>query len=283
MSISWLLALGVAAAVLPLGWALVMRLQKSAAAISASIEATADRDLADAFIFIDSRRLARASAGAALALAVLAALLQAGPLATIALGATALLGPSLLLRRLKSRRQHRLVAQLPDAMLRLASLLQAGNSLSQALARMAETQAPPLRDEWTLMLRRIRMGERSDAVFELLPARILAPEAHLFATTVRVALELGGGLAAALVKLADSTRRRLEMQDRILAITAQGRLQGLIVGLLPLLMIAALTAMDHAAMSALWTKSWGWAALGLLVVLETCGFILIRRIVRIDV
>lgn len=280
---SWMLALGVALTIVPLCVALVLRVQKSAAAVSASIEAAADRDLADAFIFVDSRRLARASAIAALALATLVALLRAGPLLAIGLGAVVLAGPPLLLRRLKSRRQRRLVAQLPDAMLRLASLLQAGNSMSQALARMAETQAPPLRDEWMLMLRRIRMGERSDAVFEVLPARILAPEARLFATTVRVALDLGGGLAEALVKLADSTRRRLEMQERIRALTAQGRLQGLIVGLLPLVMIVVLAVMDTAAMSALWTRPWGWMALALLVVLEVCGFILIRRIVRIDV
>lgn len=263
--------------------AVAARVKRSAAAIGATIAATAERDLADAFIFVETPRLARWSAIAALGLAATALWLRIGPIFALCLAVTVIAGPSVLLKRLKARRQRRLVNQLPDAMLRLASLLQAGNSMSQSLARMAETQAPPLRDEWTLMLRRIRMGERSDAVFELLPQRIAAPESHLFATTVRVALDLGGGLSEALVKLAESTRRRLEMQERIRAMTAQGRLQGAIVGALPIAMIGVLTIMDRAAMSALWTRSWGWAALGLLSVLELCGFILIRRIVRIDV
>lgn len=283
MNTAWLLALGVGLTILPLGWAIAFRVKRSAAAVRTSIESATDGDLADAFIFVDPRRLARFSATGALGIAAAAALLRAGPLLTLSLAGLVLGGPVLLLRRMKTNRQRRLANQLPDAMLRLASLLQAGNSMSQSLSRMAETQAPPLRDEWSLMLRRIRMGERSDAVFEQLPTRIHAPEARLFATTVRVALDLGGGLAEALVKLADSTRRRLEMQDRIRALTAQGRLQGLIVGLLPLGMIAVLSFMDGAAMSALWTKTWGWLALGVITVLEISGFLLIRRIVRIDV
>jgi tight adherence protein B len=175
------------------------------------------------------------------------------------------------------------VHQLPDAIQALAALLRAGHSLGQAATTLAETQPRPLRDEWRLLLRRLRMGERADAAFESLAARIDAPEARLFATTVRIAVDLGGSLAEALENLAEATRRRLEMQARIGALTSQGRLQGVIVGALPLLLMAALTAMDRGAMALLWSRPAGWAALVVLACLEICGFVMIRRIVRIDV
>jgi tight adherence protein B len=127
------------------------------------------------------------------------------------------------------------------------------------------------------------MGERSEAVFEQLAQRVAAPEARLLATTVRVALDLGGSVSEALLRLADSTRRRLEMLERIRALTAQGRLQGLVVGALPLLMLLVLQVMDGRAMRLLWTTPGGWAALAVLVALEACGYVLIRRIVRIAV
>lgn len=280
---AWTVVLMSAFAAGLLAWALSRSTPRLAAELRARADHIADGELADAFIFIEGRRLLQFSAAAAGLVTLLAALSGAGPAGMSGVALAALVTPRVLLRKLRQRRQRRLVRQLPDAMQALASLLQAGNSLPQALARLAETQPRPLRDEWRLLLRGLRMGERSDAVFEQLARRIDAPEARLLATTVRVALDLGGSVAEALNRLADSLRRRLDMLERIRALTAQGRLQGAIVGVLPLLVLLALLALDGEAMSLLWTTFTGWAAIALLVVLELCGFVLIRRIVNIDV
>jgi tight adherence protein B len=78
-------------------------------------------------------------------------------------------------------------------------------------------------------------------------------------------------------------RARLAMEARIRSLTAQGRLQGLIVGALPVLLMAVLFVMEPQSMSVLYTKPLGWAALLLIAILEAAGFILIRRIVNIRV
>ena len=72
------------------------------------------------------------------------------------------------------------------------------------------------------------------------------------------------------------------MRERIDALTSQGKLQGLIIGLLPLLLMLALAVMDPAPMRLLFTTPMGWAILGLIAALEATGFLLIRRIVSID-
>jgi tight adherence protein B len=278
-----LLGLGAATVVVAAGWGIMQRMRGSARAVGTAISTAVDQELADAFIFVDGSRVLWCSAAAAIAFAALALLLQFGLVLSLGLAAALVLLPRALLKILRRRRQAQLLRQLPDAMQALAALLKAGHSLGQAMTALAETQPRPLRDEWRLLLRRLRMGERPDTVFDQLPARVEAPEAKMFATTIRVALDLGGSVAEALENLASSTRRRLEMQQRIQALTAQGRLQGAIVGSLPLVMLAVLTAMDREAMKLLWTSATGWAALGLLAALEVSGFVMIRRIVRIDV
>jgi tight adherence protein B len=278
-----LLGLGAATVVVAAGWGVMQRVRGSARAVGTAISTAVDQELADAFIFVDSARVLWYSAAAALAFAALALLLHFGPVLSLSLAGALVLLPRAFLKILRRRRQAQLLRQLPDAMQALAALLKAGHSLGQAMTALAETQPRPLRDEWRLLLRRLRMGERPDTVFDQLPARVEAPEARMFATTIRVALDLGGSVAEALENLASSTRRRLEMQQRIQALTAQGRLQGAIVGSLPLVMLAVLTAMDREAMKLLWTSPTGWAALGLLFALELSGFVMIRRIVRIDI
>lgn len=279
MLIPGVAALAMVASLLALG----LRVARTARVLNEAVERVVDRDLADAFIFLDGRRLLRATAVVAVALAAIAYSFDLGATGSLLLGAAFLVLPRLWIAILRARRQRRLVAQLPDAIQALAALLRAGHSLGQAAATLAETQPRPLRDEWRLLLRRLRMGERADVVFESLAIRIAAPEARLFATTVRIAVDLGGSLAEALENLADATRKRLEMQARIGALTSQGRLQGVIVGALPLLLMLALTLMDSAAMQLLWRRPAGWAALALILCLEVCGFVMIRRIVRIDV
>jgi tight adherence protein B len=282
MTTPWLATLAAVAMMAAL-LALALRVTRSARGIHRAVARVVDDDLANAFIFLDGQVLLQVSASAAAALAVIAYLTSLNLASTGVLIGAMLIAPRLVLSRLRSRRQQRMLRQLPDAIQALAALLRAGHALGQAAATLAETQPRPLQDEWRLLLRRMRMGERADTAFELLAQRIAAPEARLFATTIRIALELGGSLAEALEHLADATRRRLEMQARIAALTSQGRLQGMIVGALPLLLLLVLSTMDAQAMQLLWTRPGGWAALGVLLCLEVCGFVMIRRIVRIDV
>jgi tight adherence protein B len=278
----WMLPTGAAVAVVACGGVLTFRMRSSARGVRGALSAV-DHGLADAFIFIDERQLLRGAALIVLLLAGATVFLPLPLWSTVALTVACLGAPRIAISILKARRQARLLAQLPDTMQALASLLRAGHSLGQAVIALSETQPRPLRDEWRLLLRRVRLGETPDAVFQQLPSRITAPEASQFASTVRVALDLGGSLAESLENLSRATRRRLEMQERIAALTSQGRLQGLIVGCLPLMLLAVLTVIDGQAMSLLWSKPAGWAALALIVAFETCGFLLIRRIVRIDV
>ena len=73
------------------------------------------------------------------------------------------------------------------------------------------------------------------------------------------------------------------MELKILALTAQGKLQAWVVGLLPVFLLWVLNRMEPAAMSQLWTTQLGWGVLAAVLVMEFIGVLLIRRIVAIDI
>ena len=99
----------------------------------------------------------------------------------------------------------------------------------------------------------------------------------------QIARDLGGGLAEALERFSSMLRRRLALEDRIRALTAQGRLQGVIMGALPILLGGVLMLMEPETMSLLFSEPAGWAVCALVVALEAVGVVLIRRIVNIEV
>ena len=105
----------------------------------------------------------------------------------------------------------------------------------------------------------------------------------MLVATLGIARDLGGGLADALERLGASIRRRLVMEDRIRALTAQGRLQGIVMGALPIALGAVLFVLEPVQMRKLLTEPVGWLTIGGVVLLESAGFLLLRRIVSIRV
>ena len=100
---------------------------------------------------------------------------------------------------------------------------------------------------------------------------------------MRIAIETGGGLAETLERTGHTIRNRLQIEGKIVALTAQGKLQAWVVGLLPVLLMLVLDWMEPAAMAMLWHTRIGWATLCIIGLLEITGIYVIRKIIAIDV
>lgn len=242
-----------------------------------------DRDLAELFVFVDPGRFALWNTAALLALPLLTFLVARSWLATLLAAGVVLLLPGLVYRRLRRARRLRLQQQLPDAASALASALRAGLGLGQALEQVPRFQPRPIAQEFALALREQRLGVPLERALANLAARAGCRDVELLVATLSIARDLGGGVADALDRLAASVRRRLAMEERVRALTAQGRLQGVIMAILPLLLGIALFALDPARMQRLFDHPVGWVTLALVAGLELAGWWAIRRIVSIDV
>lgn len=241
------------------------------------------KDFANLFLFVDAATLVRASAYAFVAMLALGLMLTQSVPAAVAAAAATWAIPSAVVRILRRRRLERVLRQLPDALDAWAMSLRSGMAAQQAIAQLAQQQPPPLSQEFMVMSREQRVGVSLDRAMHALVERVPLPEIALLATTVRVARESGGSLAESLDRLASNLRRKLAMQDKIRALTAQGRIQGLVVAGLPLVVMSALWWLQPRAMQPLLSTAAGWATLGAIAALETLGYCLIRRIVRIEV
>jgi tight adherence protein B len=255
----------------------------AAARYGASVRAVGDEGFADLFVFVDPGRLRIASATVVVVLMVFAWVGGAPPLVAAVVGGAGLAAPSILRNWLRRRRERQLLRQLPDTLAALAGALRAGLGLGQAIGTLAEQQPAPMRHEFALLLRKQRLGMPLDRALDELAIRTPRAEFRIFVTATRIARELGGNLAESLDRLADTLRRKRAMEDRIDALTSQGRLQGWIVGVLPLALMAVLNALEPEVMGRMFTTSSGWAVLVGIAVLLGTGGLLIRRIVRIDV
>lgn len=235
------------------------------------------------FLFIDPRQLFIANLAVMILGALLAWLASGSALmAAIAFLALALL-PRILYAWMRRRRLSRFEEQLPDTLMMLSGALRAGLGLSSAIAQIVAEAEAPLSQEFTLMLREQRLGVTLEQSLANLARRVPTQTTVLVVSAMRIAGETGGGLAETMERTAHTVRSRLQMEGKIRALTAQGKLQAWVVGMLPMVLMLVLNKMEPEAMALLWDTRVGWATLAVIAVLELMGIYVIRRIVAIDV
>lgn len=239
--------------------------------------------LSELFLFIDPAQLWLASLVCAALGGVLAWTLAGSWLAGLLAGGLATRLPGILVETLRRRRLLRFERQLPAALMSLAGGLSAGASLAVALKHIVEQSEAPLSQEFGLMLREQRLGVPFAVALDHLHERVPSEATVLVTAALRVAAQTGGNLAEALERIADTLRDRLLLQGKIRALTAQGRMQAWIVGALPMLLALVLNRLEPEAMAVLWSTPMGWAVLAVVLLLETTGVMMIRRIVNIDI
>ena len=191
--------------------------------------------------------------------------------------------PRIIYARMRRKRLRQFEEQLPDALLLLASGLRAGLSFHTATTQVVAETEPPLGQEFSLMLREQRLGVPQDQSLASLVHRVPTPTTVLVTAAIRIALETGGGLAEMLEHTANTVRLRLQMEGKIAALTAQGRAQAWVTGLMPFFMMMVFDSMGQDTMGFLMHSQIGWATIALILFLEGVGVYLIRKIVRIDV
>ena len=235
------------------------------------------------FLFIDPKKLFLANLAVMALGAVLVWLLTGSlVLAIPSFFALALL-PRLLYGWLRKRRLRKFEEQLPDALMMLSGGLRAGAGLTSAIQQLVAEAQNPLAQEFSLILREQRLGVTMEQSLNNLGRRVPTQTTVLVVSAMRIASETGGGLAETLERTSVTIRSRLQMEGKIDALTAQGKLQAWVVGSLPVALMLILNKMEPEAMGMLWHTRLGWATLVVLAFLEFMGVYLIRRITSIDV
>lgn len=235
------------------------------------------------FLFIDPRKLFAANIAVMSVGGVLVWLTTGSALLGMVVFAGLALMPRLLYKWMRLRRLQKFEEQLPDALMMLSGGMRAGVGLNSAMQQLVREAQAPLSQEFSLMLREQRLGVTLEQSLSNLNRRIPTQTTTLVVSAMRIASETGGGLAETLERTSHTIRSRLQMEGKIRALTAQGKLQAWVVGFLPIALMLILNKMEPEAMSLLWNSRTGWATLVVIAFLEFMGIYVIRKIIAIDV
>jgi tight adherence protein B len=197
--------------------------------------------------------------------------------------AAATLIPLLVLNLKKNQRMKKFDQSLPDALDLMSRSLRAGHSMGAAIEIVAEEGTEPLRTEFARVHQQQALGlPNRDALLQL-GGRVPSTDLQVVITAMLVQKETGGNLVEILERTAAVLRDRLRIQGDIRTRTAQGRLTGAILCLLPLVMYALINVANPGYTRVLIDDPTGrkmtYAGIGMIVM----GGLLIRKIVRIKV
>jgi tight adherence protein B len=279
---SFLVLLLAAGAVFFLAVVVIGVLQRAFAEYEARYLAKRVTDLSEMFFFVGAGQLVVLTV-AVTSVGVAMGLLFFGPIATAVLGAAGLLTPTLLVRFYRARRVMLFERQLVDALVGLASALRAGMTLYQAMEEIARTSQAPLSQELALVVREIRLGTPTDEALENLAQRVESDDLVLVVTATSTARSLGGNLAEMYDTLSATIRERFRIEGRIRVLTAQGRLQGLVMGAMPVLVWLGFDWVRPDLTRPMMHHWFGTLVVLLVVVMELLGALFIRRIMAIRI
>lgn len=202
---------------------------------------------------------------------------------SIVFGAAGFFAPRLSLKVYKARRVKAFSDQLVDALGTLNNALRSGFALPKALATVAEESPKPLSQEFKIVCQELRLGRDLEEAMRNMHGRVPSEDLDLLITAIGIATEVGGNLTEVFDKIAHTIRERHRIEGRIDSLTAQGKMQGLVIGLLPLFLVAAMNAIDPEMLVPLYTTWIGFGVIALICVLEVLGFFFIRKICNIEV
>ncbi len=141
----------------------------------------------------------------------------------------------------------------------------------------------PISEEFGLFLRELTVGVDYNTALDNLAQRMPVEELNLVTSAMKISREVGGSLADVLYRLGDTIRRKIEMEGKIKALTAQGKAQGVVMTLLPVGMAVMLFYIDPEPMSYLFTSWQGWVVCFVFTVCIFLGYHFIKKIITIDV
>ncbi len=191
--------------------------------------------------------------------------------------------PKWWLKRRIAKRNRLFEMKLTDLTLGLANGLRAGAALPQSLELVSRDLGGPMTEELTLVLHEYRLGMDLPESLNRLCERMPCEDLSLLVTAIKLTMQSGGSLAEVLDRITDTIRQRTEFQERLRTMTAQGRFEAIAMAAAPAVAFAILFFLDRELMMPLVQTKIGWCAIAAVVSLETVGFLIINKIVTIDV
>ena len=192
-------------------------------------------------------------------------------------------GTSPLARWLDAKRRRRFNDQLPEALATMSNALRAGFSISQAFDSVVEMGEKPMAEEFEILVKQLRIGMSFEDALQSMSDRVGSDDLTLVTTALLISRKTGGNVTEIFDKISETIRGRMKIERKVRTLTAQGRMQGIVVSVMPILLGVVMTLLKPKMMVPFLTSAVGVIALTVMTGLIIVGWLMIRKIIRIDV
>ncbi|HUJ71512.1 MAG TPA: type II secretion system F family protein [Verrucomicrobiae bacterium] len=158
----------------------------------------------------------------------------------VIVGIIGFFAPVIFVRTHQNQRRAKFVRQLADALMLLTNSLRSGYGFVKGLELVAKEMGDPISKELNRMLREVNLGATLEDALLNLGKRVNSQDLDIVIGAYLVQKDVGGNLTEIMEKVAETIRERLRIQGDIRVLTTQGKLSGLIVGLMPLVVFILL-------------------------------------------
>ncbi len=211
----------------------------------------------------------------------ISALLEAHAFVSVTLTGIGLILPPFYVRHSRHKRLLAFEKQLPEAITTVSNCLKSGLTFQQGMQTVAEQMAEPVAKEFGRVMRELQLGSTTERALQNLSRRVPSPDAKLMVTAILISQQVGGNLSAVLDNIAQTVTDRIRVKQEVRTITSTGRISGMVIGLLPVILAVLLMLMNPNYMELLFQRQEGHIMLIAAVVMETIGYMLIRKIVSV--
>jgi tight adherence protein B len=181
------------------------------------------------------------------------------------------------------RRRKKFTAQLPDTLQLLAGTLKAGYSFMQGVEAVSHEVEEPMGAEFRRVVTEAQLGRPVEEALEQSAQRMESPDFEWAVMAVRIQREVGGNLSELLMTVAETMTARQRLRGEVQALTAEGRVSAMVLGILPIGLGAMLWAINPEYMNLLFDESIGRIMLIGSCILAGAGFLWMKKIIDIKI
>jgi tight adherence protein B len=192
-------------------------------------------------------------------------------------------GPWIYVSLMRGRRLRAFNDQLSDTINLMVNGIRAGYSVMQAMEAVSQEMGPPVSIEFGRVVREVQLGLTLEQALDNMLRRITSDDLDMMVTAIKVQREVGGNLAEVLDAISYTIRERVRIKGEIRALTSYGRGAGNLLSALPIILSGIIYLITPDFMSQLFDDPCGWIMIGVSVFNIIIGYIVIQKIVNIEV
>lgn len=207
----------------------------------------------------------------------------ASPVLGAALGLAGVAAPYIYLRNRRRGRVEKFESQLAEAIDMVVNAMRAGYSFQAAMELVGQEMPDPIGTEFGQFHDEQRVGIDVKTALLRFQERVGSTDLKLFVTAVLIQRDTGGNLGEVLGNISHVIRERFRIQGELKTLTSNVRLSGTILGILPIALVGLITLVNPTFIGPLFKERTGHILLAIAAALQLLGFLLMRKLARIEI